>query len=593
MLHSKFLDRIDSPVWILDKEFKYVYVNRKYYELYKLQSPNIIGKTIYEVLPEYLTSEYTENINKVISLKKQMKFNKVIDDNYYECKIFIMFNEDDEDEIQYIAGYVVDVSEIIEKQNEVIKQRNILQTVIDTLPDVIFLKGIDGRYEVANTNCSKYYVDLGIKSIIGKKDSEINPDPILVKAFEEDDYNVIKRGVTLHSQPTMKQIDGSYLVRDVTKAPLIGEDGNVKGVVGISRDITENKRLEAKLKYISYTDILTGVYNRSSFEEKIQGYGKAQNMPVAILMGDVNGLKLINDTFGHLEGDKLLRSIANVLKKVCGDYADVFRWGGDEFVIAIPNAEEDICDNVINQIKEECKNYQNKYIELSISMGGAIYKDSNIDIYDTLKVAEEMVYKHKLLEQRSIVSSSVKSLLEMLETKTSETQEHTQRMVSLALELGEHMQLSISDLDELVIAARLHDIGKIGISEELLTKPQRLTDDEFEIMKTHSEKGYRIVMASNGLESVAKAVLAHHERWSGKGYPLGLKGEEIPLLARIISIVDSYDAMTSVRPYQKPKTIEEALNEIERCKGTQFDANIADVFIKMIRAKFVPQNIVK
>ena len=152
----------------------------------------------------------------------------------------------------------------------------------------------------------------------------------------------------------------------------------------------------------------------------------------------------------------------------------------------------------------------------------------------------------------------------------------------MAVKIGKYLGLEMSRIDELKIAADLHDIGKIGISEEILLKPGKLTEDEYKIIKTHSEKGYRIIKASSELKEVAESVLYHHERLDGRGYPIGLKGEEIPLLSRIISVCDSYDVMTSDRVYKKAMSKEDAIEELKRCSGTQFDPSLVKVFIECI-----------
>ena len=358
--------------------------------------------------------------------------------------------------------------------------------------------------------------------------------------------------------------------------------GLVSGIVGISRDITQRKTLEEKLRYLSEIDVLTDLYNRNSFEEKIKKLNKEKYHPLGIIMGDVNGLKLINDTLGHLEGDKLLRSISNVLKSSCCESGYVFRWGGDEFIILIPNADEFKCDKLIKKISNDCDKYDYQYMQLSISLGAVVKHKVNEDIYDCIKKVEEKVYRHKLLDSKSIKSSIMDSLLKSLEEKNLETKEHAQRVTRYALALGEKLNFKISELDELILVATLHDIGKIGICEDILLKTSALTNEEFEIMKTHTEKGYRIINASSELDTVAKGVLTHHERWDGKGYPLGLKEEEIPLLSRIINIADSFDVMTNNRPYKNAMSKNEAIKELKRCAGTQFDPTLVQYFIEYI-----------
>lgn len=379
--------------------------------------------------------------------------------------------------------------------------------------------------------------------------------------------------------------NGREIVEENVKIPVVDKDGQVWGLVGLSRDITERKILEERLRYLSEIDILTGLYNRYSFEEKIKELNHEQYLPLGIIMGDVNGLKIVNDTLGHLEGDNLLRSIAGVLKEICHPNGYVFRWGGDEFIILIPNCDESKCEKVIRKITKKCEQADYKFMQLSIALGEGIKYSLQEDIYDCINKVEEKVYRQKLLEKKSIRSSIMDSLKKSLEEKNMETNEHTERVTKYALEIGKKLRLKISELDELALVASLHDIGKIGVNEDILLKPGKLTKEEFEIMKTHTEKGYRIINASSELGNVAKCVLTHHEKWDGNGYPLGLAGEEIPLMARIINVADSYDVMTNDRVYKKAICKEDAIKELKRCSGTQFDPQIVKCFTDYLKNK--------
>ena len=380
----------------------------------------------------------------------------------------------------------------------------------------------------------------------------------------------------------IKDDNGNYIIEENVKIPVLDKNGEVWGLVGLSRDITERKAMEKRLRYLSEIDILTGLYNRYSFEEKIKELMSEENLPLGIIMGDVNGLKLINDTFGHLEGDNLLKTISHILKEICTPKGYVFRWGGDEFIILIPNCNESQCEEIIQETTRKCAEAEYEYVNLSIALGEGIIYKLDESIYDCITKIEEKVYRQKLLEKKSGKSSITGFLKKSLEEKTMETNDHTERVAEYASIIGKKMKLRISDLDELVLAAKLHDIGKIAINEDILLKPGKLTKDEFEVIKSHTEKGYRIINASSELGNVAKCVLMHHERWDGNGYPLGLKGEEIPLMARIINVVDSYDVMTSDRVYKKAVTKEEAVKEMKNCSGTQFDPEIVEYFINYI-----------
>lgn len=299
-------------------------------------------------------------------------------------------------------------------------------------------------------------------------------------------------------------------------------------------------------------------------------------------MGDANGLKLVNDTLGHDQGDELLRLIAQALKDVCGEKQLIFRTGGDEFVILSKNTTEQECEIIIKNIFDRCKMYKHDLINVSISLGASVADSLNKSIYQALKEADDKVYRQKLLQKTSLNSSIMYSLQMGLEAKSLETEEHTDRVLENSIAIGEKLSLPMSVMDELTIVAKLHDIGKIGINEEILLKKGELTEDEFEVVKTHTEKGYRIVKASNQLDNVAKGVLAHHERWDGNGYPLKLEGEKIPLVSRIVSVADSYDAMTNNGIYKKCLNKEEAIEELKRCSGKQFDPIIVKAFIEYL-----------
>ena len=374
--------------------------------------------------------------------------------------------------------------------------------------------------------------------------------------------------------------DGQIKYMECIKAPILDNKKNVWGIVGVSRDITERVLTERELKKISYTDKLTDVYNRTYFDKKIKNLNTENNLPLSLIMGDVDGLKIVNDTLGHLKGDELLVQIANVLKKVCKKESLTVRWGGDEFVVLLPNTEYEEAKKICNKIKSVCKKESYTSIPLSMSLGCATKTNINQNINAILKEAEDKLYKEKLPSHINSKKRILNVLNESLTEKSLETKQHTDRVVNYVKKLGNSMGLNSSQMKELILSAKLHDIGKIGIQDEILLKPEKLTDDEFDIIKTHTEKGYRVAKSNYEIAYVANNILSHHERWDGKGYPLGLKDKEIPLLSRIICIADSYDAMTSERAYKNKMSNEEAIKEIKKCSGKQFDPELVKIFIE-------------
>src|SRR6056297_1183628 len=282
-------------------------------------------------------------------------------------------------------------------------------------------------------------------------------------------------------------------------------------------------------------------------------------------MGDVNGLKIANDTFGHKEGDKLLKRIAQIIENSCRQEDLVARIGGDEFVVLLPQTPRRGAEEIYARIKDACQKNEECSIEPSIALGCASKTEITDDFETVLKKAEDKMYQNKVHESKSVHNTILDSLETMLRETTNETLEHSHRHEVLAIDLGKKLDLTEHELDVLASLANLHDLGKITISKDILQKPGPLTDKEWEEIKRHPEAGYKIANSSSKLNDVAEGIYCHHEYWDGNGYPQGLSGKEIPLLARIITIVDAYDVMTNSRPYKKAISKEDALEEIERC----------------------------
>jgi diguanylate cyclase (GGDEF)-like protein len=301
-----------------------------------------------------------------------------------------------------------------------------------------------------------------------------------------------------------------------------------------------------------------------------------------IIMGDLNGLKTANDSIGHLEGDKLICAVSNVIKKLCGQNNTVSRWGGDEFIILIMNQDKAYVADLVNKIREAVGQISEFHFKISIALGYAEKAEDSLSSELVMSLAEKRMYRNKLMENNSSRNATISSLLRTLHEKHSETEEHTLRIKNLGLGLGKRLGLSQDKLDEIELLSLLHDIGKIGIPEQILLKPATLTNEEWEIMKSHTEIGYRIAKSTPELSHIAFEILSHHEKYDGTGYPNGLNGEEIPMLARIINVIDSFDVMTHKREYKDAMNIECAFEELKRCSGSQFDPFIVAEFMKLL-----------
>ena len=398
---------------------------------------------------------------------------------------------------------------------------------------------------------------------------------------------VLKNGETVglgNDTLLLSRTGASYNISD-SAAPIRDANGELSGVVLTFRDISEEYKKQEEIMQISFHDKLTGLYNRAFFEEEIKRMNVGRQMPLSIIMADINGLKLINDTFGHHQGDKYLIAAANALKSCCRAEDVIARWGGDEFVILLPKTTSENSQQICTRIISTYASISGFKIKPSIAVGYAVQEKVQKDYQDTLKSAETNMYRHKLLDSDSIRSAIVASLDSSMAERYLETEEHEKALVELSEIIGIQLGMKDNERNDLKLLAKLHDIGKIAISDSILLKPDKLDLEEWIEMKRHVEIGYRIAKSTPSIEHIAEGILSHHERWDGSGYPRGLAGEAIPFHSRIIAVADAYNAMTKGRVYKKAISHDEAIQELMRCSGTQFDPAIVQAFIKAVHSQ--------
>jgi diguanylate cyclase (GGDEF)-like protein len=352
-------------------------------------------------------------------------------------------------------------------------------------------------------------------------------------------------------------------------------------IVRLAVTFRENSRLFALTRAEATTDALTGLANRRQLVADLEQRLGTEPVPQTMLMlFDLDGFKNYNDTFGHPAGDALLVRLGAKLATVPGDKGAVYRLGGDEFCLMSTLAEgeaEQLIDSACEALTERGEGF-----EIGSSFGAVVLPDEATDPSQALQTADERLYAQKY-SRRGESERSMAALLAAISIREPEAEAQRADISSLALDVGTSLGLRRDELDELERAAQLHDLGKLAVPDEILHKPGPLDDREWEFVRQQTIVGERILRASPALRSVAGIVRSSHENWDGTGYPDGLSGEEIPLAARIVRACNAYVAMTSERPYRPALSEEDALNELMRLAGTEYDATIVRVLVARIR----------
>lgn len=483
----------------------------------------------------------------------------------------------------YLHSIINDVTQRKEIEEKLIQSEQKYKLLFTSMKDAFSHQSIlcdelgtpiDYRFITANPS---FEMMTGLKSeaIIGKTATEVLP--YVDKSMIELYGRVALTGEPLHLNTFSESLNKYFEVKAYCPSP--------QEFATIFMDITERVGNEKNIHYLSFHDVLTGLYNRRFYEEEIRRLDTERNLPISIIMGDVNGLKLINDAFGHLKGDELLQKAALAIRSTCRKDDIAARWGGDEFVILLPKTKAEVAEEIVKRILETYANEHVNSIRGSISFGWDTKCSLDDDILKTLKNAEDLMYKNKTLESEKIRLNTIKGLMTILHEHHPGAEQHSKRVSELCQDLGRAMGLAEWEVCKVRTAGFYHDIGNVSIEEDILNKPGKLLEEEWDQIKRHSEVGFRILSSSHEMSELADYVLSHHERWDGTGYPKGLKGKDIPIEARIIALVSSYVTMTSERPYRSAFREEEAVQEILKNAGTQFDPEIARVFVEKLLNK--------
>ena len=501
------------------------------------------------------------------------------------------YDENDVYQISVLMTGVWNYKERLEREKDLTKvnyemnlNKNQLQLILNSTAEGIY--GIDnyGKCTFCNANGLKLLGYSDQKELLGKDMHLLihhaYKDGTPMSLDECKIYKSLLNGKGTHAEDEVFwRSDGTSINVEYHSYPQY-DDGKIYGAVITFLDNSERKKSEEHIRYLSYHDSLTELYNRKFFEDELIRINSKKNLPISIIFGDVNGLKLTNDIFGHAAGDELLKKSAKILQKVCREDDVIARVGGDEFVILLPNIDKAEVIKIIDRIKKEFEKERFTAIRGSISMGHDTKTNMVQDIESVMKNAEERMYKEKTINQKTLNLSYINTIVETLHLDSPREKSHSLNVSMLCKNIGYAMKLSETKVKKVKEAGFLHDIGKIILDKDILNKDGKLTENEKKAISKHPIIGYRILNLFDETLDLADSVLKHHENWDGSGYPKGLKGEEIPLFARIIRVAEVYDAMTN--SFNKnPLSTEEALMELKTQSGKTLDPNIVDIFLNM------------
>lgn len=573
-VHELICDDEGNPV-----NYRYININESYEKITGLYGKDIIGKTVLDI--SYNSEKHwIEKFGKVALTGESYQYETYSHelDKYFSVSVY-------SPRLKQFAMILDDITNRKKTEWLLNIEKQQFETTLLSVADGVISTDNFGNILIINkvaeqlTGWSKTEA-LGkplerVFNIIDEFTRKKYDNPIDLVLQTEYNTELINHTILLSKTGIEIPIEDS-------SAPIKDSDGKITGMVIVFRDVMEKRQKQKQIEYLSFNDYLTGLYNRRYIEDEIKRLDSEKNLPLTVMVLDVNGLKLTNDAFGHEMGDKLLKVAADIMRKVCRECDIIGRIGGDEFIILLPKTDEKQAEKIKNRISEECSKIKLDSVIVSLAIGYAVKNNIKQDIDNIEKNADNIMYKNKIKHGKIMRSETIETVLRNINLKYDQEQIHTEMVSQYCEAIARAMNLSDKEIYDIKTAGVLHDIGKITVSYSLLNKKGILTEEEFKQIKRHTEAGYQILKSVDEYVSLAEAVLYHHERYDGDGYPEGLKGEDIPLEARIISVADSYEAMTSKRPYQMSKTKEEAIAELKKCSGTQFDEEIVRIFIENV-----------
>ncbi|MBP2026754.1 diguanylate cyclase (GGDEF)-like protein/PAS domain S-box-containing protein [Acetoanaerobium pronyense] len=581
----KVMNSIPLRIFWKDKNLNYLGCNNNFlkdsgFESYK----ELVGKNDYDMNWREFADLYREDDQMVIDTEK-VKLNfeeKVINANdelrWVKTSKLPIYEADGK--VKGVLGIFEDITSKKLSEIEIEKEKNRYEELSKKSRSIAFEVDIEGKYTYIN-DVVKDVLGYSPEEIVEKKyfyDLTFGEEREKLKTFGEE---ILKtEGSVNDFEHKLFDKDGDAVWVLTNGSPLYSMTGEYIGFRGIDIDITKIKENEEKIIYLSYRDQLTGLYNRRFFEEEIKRLDTKRNYPMSVIMIDVNGLKLMNDAFGHKAGDDLIKTLANTMREVFRADDIISRVGGDEFVVLLPSTSEFDTEKLSERFLNNLKGKKVENLDISASIGYSTKEDESMLFEDVIKRAEAYMYNSKTLNRTKLRNKAIQDIINQLFIKVKDERVHASLVSKLCENIGMKMGFEEDEVKKIREMGLLHDVGKIAVPKEILEKTEELDYEDWKELKRHPEISYIILSSSSDYMKFSEAVLYHHEHFDGNGYPKKLKGEDIPLYSRIIAVADTYASMVLDRVYRKSISSKHALDLLKEASGKKLDPKIVDIFIE-------------
>lgn len=573
--YSELVEQMNEGLILHNTNEEFIYANKAASRIFEMPANELIGKTIKDFIPKRFypfidqqTEMRKKNITGAYHLKIKTPNNrhKILDVKAKSIDLGPSENEG------HIYATFSDITDQYNAQERIRKSEKKYRSLVQSMDKGLALcEVMDNDFKIVEINPKfEEIFDYNRKDLLNKSGKKVlkNNYERFLKAYKRINENPTKNQFKYFDDQREKFIHCSIFKP-------------IKNHFGVLvKDITYEEKIKEKIEYLTYHDKLTGLYNRAYLEEKMKEI--RNNDTIGIIMGDANALKLINDVYNHDFGDKLLIRISEKLSETIREKGIVARWGGDEFLIFLPQTKAHQLEKILTQLKKAFHGEILNGIPVSLSLGSSIGNIQVNTVSELINTAEEEMYNNKLINSASVKREILSNIFDQLIENNYESFEHINGMEKYLTKFAEILKLKPTQIVRLINAAKFHDIGKIVVPENIIKKSGPLSPLEWDIIKKHPVSSYRILKSTDEYSFISTIVLHHHEWWNGNGYPGALVGEDIPLLSRILGIVEAYDVMTHDQPYKNKQSKEEAIEELKKCSGVQFDPDLVNIFVNQI-----------